>query len=87
MWGRILSGIRWLFVLQNTVEEHESDLRELRDEVRRNTFAIEELRSDFKRLAENDRHEREKICLRLENTLLNFERRLPPVPPKRGKRR
>ncbi len=86
MWEKIFNGIRWLFTLQNTVEEHDHELRELREGFKRNSAAIEELRNDFNRLADNERHEREKICLRLENALLNFERRLPPVPPKRGKR-
>ena len=63
MWRYILSATRKLFAIQATLERHEQEFNELRHELRR--------------LAENERHEREKFCLRLENVLLSSERRLP----------
>ncbi len=39
--------------------------------------AIERLAYEIKRTQDEDRHEREKLALRLENELLKFERRLP----------
>lgn len=38
---------------------------------------LERLAYEIQKTREEDRHEREKLALRLENELLKFERRLP----------
>lgn len=40
--------------------------------------AVERLSFEFRSLREDERHEREKLVLRLENALLKFERQLFP---------
>lgn len=50
--------------------------KELGQEVRDLTRAVERLAYEIHRVGEKDDHEREKIVLRLENELLRFERRL-----------
>ncbi len=37
------------------------------------------LAAELRVVRENERHEREKLVLQLQNTLLQFERRLPPA--------
>ena len=51
--------------------------KNLRQEVRDLTRAVERLAYEIHRVAEKDDHEHEKIALRLENELLRFEKRLP----------
>ena len=42
-----------------------------------------ELRAEIRSLRDEERHEREKLVLRMENALLKFERQLPsPKQPK-----
>ena len=40
--------------------------------------SLERLAYELQRVADNDAHKRRLIALQLENTLLKFERRLPP---------
>ena len=44
-------------------------------------YEIQRLRDDFDHFKDNERHEREKAALRLENEMLRFERRLPSGRP------
>ena len=66
-----------LFLAQETtrntagIKTINNELGELSDEVKRLAFEIE-------RLKEVGRYERENLMLQLDNTLLQFERRLPP---------
>ena len=48
----------------------EQELKEL-------TAAVQRLAFEIRRVSDNESHEREKMALRLENTLLRFERSLP----------
>ncbi len=58
----------------------------LAEETRQNKVEIAELRTQVRdialtvrMLAHDQRHDMEKLALRLENELLKFERRLPPA--------
>jgi hypothetical protein len=51
----------------------------LRQELRELIEIVRQLKYEQHRDRENTTHEREKLLLRLENALLRFERRLPPV--------
>ena len=48
-------------------------------------LAVQRQGFEVQRVAEQDAHEREKLVLRLEKVLLQFERRLPSGEPKQGK--
>ena len=89
MWRVIVNAVRSLLVIHDTVERHERDINELRQELRRVSGALEELRHEMRLRLENERHEREKFFLRVEKTLLNFERHqpMPTGGRKRKKRR
>ncbi len=50
----------------------------LRHEAQDLARGMERLAYEIRRVADNDAHERQVIALQLENTLLKFERRLPP---------
>jgi hypothetical protein len=45
-------------------------------------MALQRLAYELERQGDNERHEREKLTLRLENILLRSERNLLPAPPK-----
>ncbi len=49
----------------------------MRREIDEMAKVIERLAYEIKRPQDGERHEREKLALRLENELLKFERRLP----------
>lgn len=85
----LFHAFRRLMVFQEMLERHEREINELRSELRKVIASVDELRHEMKRFTDNERHEREKFCLRVENALLNFERRvsLPPAGGSRRKRR
>ena len=49
----------------------------MRREIYEMARAVERLAYEIKRTQDEERHEREKTALRLEDELLKFERRLP----------
>ena len=49
----------------------------MRREIDELAWAIERLAYEARRGQDEEKHEREKLALRLENELLKFERRLP----------
>jgi archaellum component FlaC len=58
-------------------DKNTEEIKELQREVRELHSWLERLAYEIKRTQDEDRHEREKLALRLENELLKFERRLP----------
>ena len=80
-----------LFILIHESERNKTEIKELRQELKELTAAVQHLAYEVHRLGEHDENEREKLSLRLENELLKFERRLPvssaPRRPKRKKKR
>ena len=86
MWRYIFNAVRKLLFIHDRLERHERQITELRQELDDLASSVEELRHETRLRLDNERHEREKFCLRVENALLNFERRLS-LPPARGRRR
>jgi chromosome segregation ATPase len=95
VWKQIIDFGRQLFTLTARVQKHEEDikdlrqgLKEVRDEIRETNRKLDllavvvqrlDLRLDHER--ETAARDRENLILRLDNTLLRFERRLPPSSP------
>lgn len=79
MFQRLIELGSKLFSLTRQTEQNTADIKELREQVRSLSAVVERLAYELQRTRENEAHEREKIALRLENTLLRFERRLPPA--------
>jgi hypothetical protein len=88
----LLDSVVQVLALTRDNQQHKNDIRELRDEIKSlradnaeleatlhdMSMTIQQLAFQIQRVAEHDMHEREKIALRLDNVLLQFERRLPP---------
>lgn len=74
MLKEIFSLFRSAVLLHREVQENARDIAELRSQLDKVTDDLQSLASQL----QDERHEREKLALRLENVLLRFERRLPP---------
>jgi len=72
--------IRSVFLLTNDVQENRKQI----ESVRRDLAEVEDKLHQLALLLQHERNEREKLALQLENTLLRFERRLPPPRSSRG---
>jgi len=78
---------RQLFALARKSQEHEADIKELREDLKDVRVKFDELAFEVKQLALELRHQRaeaekdrEILMLRLENALLKHDRALPPGP-------
>jgi len=84
MLRQIYDYVKQLLAIKTQTEQNTADIKELRQELRTLTIAVQQMRFDIDRLREKEADEREKLVLRLENALLRFERRLPPGKPETG---
>ena len=65
------------------IERNRQDIKVLREEFGELARRVDRLHSEFIALRTEERLEREKLVLQLENALLRFEKRLPA--PKSGR--
>ncbi len=77
MWKQLSEWLTQMIMLAKETQRNSDDIKQVRREIDEMTRAIERLAYEIKRTQDEDRHEREKLALRLENELLKFERRLP----------
>jgi len=91
MWKRLFEFGKLIASLTQKSREHEADIKQLQQDVkdvRLELRAVSEmlqlLRVEFHNERDVQARDRENLVLRLENTLLKFERRLPSPanPPK-----
>jgi len=75
---QLLDYVRQLFAVTQTLEENKQEIKELRQEVEQLTDAVRHLAYELRYSLNDEKHEREKLALKLENEMLRFERRLPP---------
>ena len=80
MLKQLFELIRSVFLLTNDVQENRKQI----ESVRRDLAEVEDKLHQLALLLQHERNEREKLALQLENTLLRFERRLPPPRSSRG---
>jgi len=66
--------IRNAFLLTHDVQENRQEI----EDVRRELGEVEDKLHQLALLIQQERSERKKLALQLENVLLRFERRLPP---------
>ena len=78
MLQRLLELFRSLLFLTRDVQENRNDIAHLKQQVKELSDELVQLQTDLQRGLENERHEREKFMLRVENALLRFERSVPP---------
>jgi len=69
--------IRGFLILTHDVQENRKEIEDLRREMDKMQDKLHQLALLF----QQERAEREKLTLQLENVLLRFERRLPPPKP------
>jgi hypothetical protein len=71
MWKELLAYFTHLLTLADATEQNRAEIKGIRKE-------LDALTASVQLLAHDQRHDMEKLALRLENELLKFERRLPP---------
>ncbi len=77
MWEKIWDLLSKVATLTKDTDRNSQEIKEIRAEIRDIYSKLERLAYEIQKTREEDRHEREKLALRLENELLKFERRLP----------
>jgi len=76
MWQKIADMTKTLFNFGETLSQNRADIKDLQREVRQLSTAVQLLAQELHHVRENEAHEREKMALRLENTLLKQGRQL-----------
>jgi archaellum component FlaC len=95
LWNQIADFSKQLFMQAQETQKNKSDIKELQKEVKELSATVQRLIYEVHRLGENERHEREKLALRLEHEretmalrfeleLLRAGRQLPASQPDEG---
>ena len=79
MWKKLLDLFRAQVFLARDVQENKEKIARLRQEFHDLTDLVVRLQYEIRSLREEDRHEREKVMLKIENAFLKFGRQLPPA--------
>ena len=77
MLKKLLEIVRGQVFLVRDVRETSDEVTQLRKEFDELADVVVKLQNDLQMLREEGRHEREKLVLKLENSLLKLERQLP----------
>ena len=77
---QLFDYVQQLVLLGRDTQKNREDIEGLRRELQQTNALIIELSHKLEQLSEREQHEREKLLLKVENTLLRFERLLPPPP-------
>jgi hypothetical protein len=78
VWKQLFELLRSAIFLGRDVVELRRDVELLRRDLTDVQQVLKQLAGDFDKLNDRERLEREKLLLQLENSILRFERRLPP---------
>jgi FtsZ-binding cell division protein ZapB len=79
MWKKLFELFRGQVFLARDVQENKETIACLRHELDELSELVVKLQFEIQSLREEDRHEREKNLLKIENALLRFEKLLPPA--------
>ena len=77
MWEKIWDLLSKVATLAKDTDRNSQEIKQIRADIRDIYSKLEHLAYEIQKTREEDRHEREKLALRLENEMLKFERRLP----------
>ena len=80
MWKQFIDLVRQVLTLTEDTQRNRAEIKELREQLQALTLTVQRLAMEMERTRSDERHEREKLVLSLQNALLRFERRLPPAP-------
>lgn len=75
MWLKLYEFGKQLLALKGQVEKNTQDIKDVRQDLKELTSLVHKLAYSVQRNSDNEAHEREKLVLRLENSLLRVERR------------
>ena len=75
--GWLSDSVRKVLFLSQETSQNTAEIRKLREEIDGLSDDVKRLTFEIERLKEVSRYERENLMLQLNNTLLQFERRLP----------
>ena len=89
MWNNFYDAAKQVFTFGKRDSKDQRDIETIRQEdvkqvmasLQRMAYEIQRLRDELHYGQREERHEREKAALRLENEMLKFERRLPSSKP------
>jgi uncharacterized protein YoxC len=79
MLKKLLELFRGQVFLAKDVQDNKESIARLPQEFDELSDLVMRLQYEVRSLREEERHEREKLVLSIENALLKFERRLPPA--------
>lgn len=79
MWKQLFELFRQVFTINEDLQRQRAEIKELRQQYHSLTLLVHKLEAKLERIESEEKHEREKLVLQLQNTLLQFERRLPPA--------
>ena len=74
MWQKLAEFTKSLININETLQQNKVDIKELQREMRQLSAAVQLLTREMHHARENEAHEREKMALRMENTLLKMGR-------------
>lgn len=80
-WQAFIGLLRTLLTLSNDVKEYRAEVKELRQQLFEFSLLVQRLSNEIKLSDQRQGSELEKLTLKLENTLLKFQQRLPPADP------
>ena len=87
MWQRLSDLAKTLITFGETLQQNRADIKELQQEVRRLSTALQLLAREAQHTREAEAKEREMLELQLENAFLKFEKRLRPATASPGQAR
>jgi len=77
MFKQVADAVRQMLFLLRDVEENKQDIATLKEQLAESNQLVRQLAFEIQRISEREQHEREKLMLKVENTLLRFERQRP----------
>ncbi len=72
-------AMRQVVTIAEDAQRNRAEIKELRQQHQTLLLFVHKLEARIERIESDNKHEREKLALQLQNTLLQFERRLPPA--------
>ena len=79
MFKQLFESVRQALYLQQDIRQLKEDVAGLERGLHDTNEAVRQLAFEIQRINEREQHERQKLILQLENTILRLERRLPPI--------
>lgn len=73
---KLYNFIKEVLALTRETEQNRAEIKELQQQLKESNDMVQRLAYEIHRISEREKHEREKIDLRMENFMLQVEKRL-----------